>query len=668
MSAQFQVLFQALGLTLVHFCWQGALIAAVAKLADMALPSQKPKTRYALSLGALIAMAGAAVMTFAYEQIRLSQVTVPVAPLPELPAAPLVQANPLTPLLPWLDAVWAGGVLLLSLRMLMGLWTIHRLSSGAVLVPEAVAARFARAVRDAGLRPVRIRMHPRIDGPFVVGLFRSVVYLPVSAVTTLSPDQLDAVLAHEIEHIRRADFAWNLLQTVLETLFFYHPAVWWLGRALREQRELCCDDAAVRSCDDPLTYATALLSLEEQRRVQPHLAMALNGNDRGPSLLSRIGRILGDTPMTSRSTPPSAARPVLFAVPLVLVTLAALAVPAAQVAANTAPAAKKQCNIKSPESVTPGNPAQAAAAKADDQDQASDESPAAEATDADVEPQNFWSGLMPKSSKPMKAIEGKEWKEKAEKINKEWKSQNWAWVKQAQDWASSTAGFGNQQDIQRANIDALRQAADETRRQAEQVRNQDARQADMLSEAAERMARNAEAMQKNIDAQAAKQDAMQYEIEAQARAADDVRYQTDAESRKAQAAARAAEAKVRARGDGYYITTDRPLPPEAPMPPAAPRAIPAPPAAPAAPAAPAPAPSPAAAPTPPSPPSPLSPVVVHLKPLSVTTPMTVALATPMVNVKVRDQVYKVTVKTLTIKPDAKVHVHTDVVVNAESDS
>ena len=103
------------------------------------------------------------------------------------------------------------------------------------------------------------------------------------------------MLAHELAHVRRADYLWNLIQTMVETLFFFHPAVWWLGRRLRQQRELCCDDVAVQSCADPLVYATALLRLEERRSQRLSLAMALDGHRPWSGLRVRIARILGET-------------------------------------------------------------------------------------------------------------------------------------------------------------------------------------------------------------------------------------------------------------------------------------------------------------------------------------------------------------------------------------
>ncbi|MFT4077255.1 MAG: M56 family metallopeptidase [Asticcacaulis sp.] len=313
---------EALGFTLVHFCWQAALIAAAYKLAEMAWPNLKPQARYSLGLAALLAMTLVAVATFLYEEIRLFQLAPAVAAAP-VPVA--VGENPafsLSNWLPWLDAVWLIGVIALTFRMITSLCQVHGLKKHAQAAPIAVQDRFSAALRRFGLTgKVQVRLHPAISGPFVVGAFRAVVYLPLSAVTALSPAQLDAVLSHELEHIRRADYLWNLVQNLIETLFFYHPAVWWIGAKLREQRELCCDDAAINTCEDPITYATALLNLEEQRRGMPgNLAMALNGQGRH-ELLSRISRILGEAPDSRLKV-----RPVAFVLlPAMLLTLTAFA-------------------------------------------------------------------------------------------------------------------------------------------------------------------------------------------------------------------------------------------------------------------------------------------------------------------------------------------------------
>jgi BlaR1 peptidase M56 len=164
-----------------------------------------------------------------------------------------------------------------------------------VEVPEAVYANFVWQCAQLGItRQVSLRISEHIQGPLALGIVRLLIILPASALMALSPEQLEAVLAHELAHVRRADYLWNLIQTMVETLFFFHPAVWWVGRRLRQQRELCCDDVAVQSCADPLVYATALLRLEERRGQQPSLAMALDGHRPWSGLRVRIARILGE--------------------------------------------------------------------------------------------------------------------------------------------------------------------------------------------------------------------------------------------------------------------------------------------------------------------------------------------------------------------------------------
>jgi Zn-dependent protease with chaperone function len=203
----------------------------------------------------------------------------------------------LSQFLPWLDVAWLLGVACLSMRTVCGWRLIHRLRRSALLeAPEVVYVNFVRLCERLGItRQVSLYISQHIQGPLAIGIVRSLVILPASALMALSPEQLEAVLAHELAHVRRADYFWNLIQTMVETLLFFHPAVWWLGRRLRQQRELCCDDVAVESCADPLVYATALLRLEERRSQRLNLAMALDGHRPWSGLSLRIARILGET-------------------------------------------------------------------------------------------------------------------------------------------------------------------------------------------------------------------------------------------------------------------------------------------------------------------------------------------------------------------------------------
>jgi len=304
---------ESLGWTLVHFCWQAAAIALVYWLTDAVLRKARSQTRYVLALATMLLMLISALATFAYEETRGDAA---LSSSPDAFSSPAMAAIgsslsglktagtttppvllPLSRFMPWLDVAWLLGVACLSTRTIGGWWLIHRLRRSMVLkAPEAVYSNFVCLCERLGItRQVSLYISHHIQGPLTIGVVRSVVIVPASALMALSPEQLEAVLAHELAHVRRADYLWNLIQTMVETLLFFHPAVWWLGHRLREQRELCCDDVAVESCADPLVYATALLRLEERRSHRLNLAMALDGHRPWSGLSARIARILGET-------------------------------------------------------------------------------------------------------------------------------------------------------------------------------------------------------------------------------------------------------------------------------------------------------------------------------------------------------------------------------------
>lgn len=341
---------EATAWTLIHFCWQAALIAGVYRLASIAFTRRASESRYVLALAALLAMPVAAVFTFAWE-VRspaspvystvtnaLASGDFPrmVAPgtAPSTPSTAAHVANSLPSLMGWIDAFWVIGVLALSVRGVGGWWLIHRLRASAMQqAPEAVLAAFQRLSHGLRLRKtVLLRISNAIASPITVGTVRAIVLLPISAVTLLGPDELEVVLAHELAHVRRADFLWNLVQTLVETLFFFHPAVWWISGCVRHERELCCDDLALKICPNPVVYASALFHLEEHRSRQMRLAMALDGHQSPQTLRMRIARILGESmPMNaSRSLRPFSAAAVFAAVVVLLL-------PAPQVIAGLRP-------------------------------------------------------------------------------------------------------------------------------------------------------------------------------------------------------------------------------------------------------------------------------------------------------------------------------------------
>lgn len=319
--------WQALGWTLLHFLWEGTVIALVYRLLDLAFARRSASVRYVLALVALLCMPAAALATLAYEEVSLDPATAHVVGAIHSAASTvqtfgpsLTEGTALAPfrasqryfsghLMLWLDGLWLAGVVLLSLRAVGGWWVLQRISQRTInLAPHTLRLRLDVLRRNMDIpRFVELRLSHKIANPVTAGVLRPWILLPVTALTTLSPEQIEVVLSHELAHIRRADYLWNLLQTMVETLFFFHPAVWWISRRVREERELCCDDVAMACCNDPAVYATALLRLEEERKSRLRLAMALDGHQSRAGLRSRILRILGDEEQPNRVRPISLA-------------------------------------------------------------------------------------------------------------------------------------------------------------------------------------------------------------------------------------------------------------------------------------------------------------------------------------------------------------------------
>jgi len=318
-----------LSLVLLHFLWQGAALAALALAALLALRRAKPAARYLALLVVLAAMVAAPVATFlvlpgiaapvsvappaaeparghspAPPAIDLSASTAahlpaPAGSSPAGPAPRLAQAwQWLDARLAWVAAGWAVGVILLSLRLLLGWIGVARVrrrkAQPAAERWQTAMAALAQRLRVA--RPVRLLESAAAQVPTVIGWLRPVILLPASALIGLTSQQVEALIAHELAHIRRGDYLVNLLQTVVETLLFYHPAVWWVSHRIRVEREHCCDDLAVSCCGDPLAYARALTEMEHLRSAAPRPALAAGGG----SLPGRVYRLLGAAPAPCR--------------------------------------------------------------------------------------------------------------------------------------------------------------------------------------------------------------------------------------------------------------------------------------------------------------------------------------------------------------------------------
>ena len=297
------------GWTLIHFVWQGGLIAVATAAGLRLMRRGSSEARYATACIGLAAMFAAPLITATslwtsgtgLVRVENAREADPAAEPANVPAMPAETASAfpsgaaampgLDPWLSYIVSAWLAGVVVLMGRFAGGCWRLHRLQVAfareAVSRWQSVSEEIARRLRV----PVAFRVveSSAVDAPSAIGWIRPVIVLPVAAMANLAPAQIEAILAHELAHVRRHDYGVNLLQTLVETLLFYHPGVWWVSARVREAREHCCDDAAVGVCGERTAYAAALAELASWRSRQTVLTVGATDG----SLLARIRRLLG---------------------------------------------------------------------------------------------------------------------------------------------------------------------------------------------------------------------------------------------------------------------------------------------------------------------------------------------------------------------------------------
>jgi len=306
---------EAITSALFHSLWQNASVGFLLWIVLVVLRHRTANARYLASCGALALMVALPVAT----ALVLAQPPVPVAssaPIAViaiasasdvvLPPAPVWveadgwQLNWYAVLKPWMLPLWLGGVLVCSLRLVLASMHTVALRRQCALEQGPITAVVSKLAARMGVRRVvSIRVASTTIAPATFGFFRPVILLSSATVLGISPQQLEAVLAHELAHIRRHDYLVNVLQMLAETLFFYHPGIWWASRRIRVERELCCDDVAVQACGDVVCYAQALTSVARLQLAQSGIALGAAG---GP-LLMRIQRLLG-VASVGRPVPP----------------------------------------------------------------------------------------------------------------------------------------------------------------------------------------------------------------------------------------------------------------------------------------------------------------------------------------------------------------------------
>ena len=348
------------GWALAHSVWQGALVALAFAAANWLLRESGAQARYLAGCAALaliIALPVTTVLVAGPSRTPAARLQ-PVSPTSaakgaqasapagsvgerlmtsvffdsgvadESAAAPLAEwaGARFESALPWLALAWAACVALLAARLAGGWARATRMARArrherdAPREWERSLLRLARRMKVS--RAVRLCRSAMVEVPTVVGWLRPVILVPLGAMAGLTPAQVEAVLAHELAHVRRHDYLVNILQTLVETVLFFHPAAWWISGRVRAEREHACDDLAVEATGDVLLYARALAALEESRQGLRVTELALAAN--GGSLVRRIQRLIRLQPSAAPHRPRAAA------------ALAAIALCCAAVFAHTA--------------------------------------------------------------------------------------------------------------------------------------------------------------------------------------------------------------------------------------------------------------------------------------------------------------------------------------------
>jgi beta-lactamase regulating signal transducer with metallopeptidase domain/uncharacterized protein involved in exopolysaccharide biosynthesis len=300
------------GWILLHSLWQGALIGVGFALVRFALRKQSAQARYLAGCVCLTLALAAPLLTLFLSPVPMHEQSVaypelfhsgPAASAQEIVVAPTASGENwllwgiqsaaifLSQLAPWMTIAWLAGVAFSSCKLLRGFWWVQTIRRKEA---DSVSADLLKRLDDlrrrlAISRPVRLLKSALVEVPTVVGWLRPVILLPAASLAGLTPGQLEAILVHELAHVRRFDYLVNIFQCLIETLMFYHPVVWWISRCVREEREHCCDDVVVKVCGNRVAYARALATLEGFRAEMPQLAFAATGG----SLLNRVRRLLG---------------------------------------------------------------------------------------------------------------------------------------------------------------------------------------------------------------------------------------------------------------------------------------------------------------------------------------------------------------------------------------
>lgn len=294
----------AISWTLLHSLWQGLIAALLASLVILFTRHAKAATRYNLLLGVFVLQLLAAGVTFSVilnrsvddstvantqttSAIVLPQTTVDATAQTGFSERMYTYFNEHAPLI---VSIWLFVILLMLVKMMAELAYLQKLRSQKVFQPsDAWKEMVQRLSAEFSIsKPVTLLESAIAKGPVVIGFLKPVILMPLSLLSNFSPEQIEAILRHELAHIRRNDYIVNMIQSVAEIIFFFNPSIWWISSLIRDEREHCCDELAVNGNMNKRVFVEALLSFQEYQ-LAGRFAQGFAG--RRYKMLHRVQRI-----------------------------------------------------------------------------------------------------------------------------------------------------------------------------------------------------------------------------------------------------------------------------------------------------------------------------------------------------------------------------------------
>ena len=194
--------------------------------------------------------------------------------------------------MPLIVLIWFAGLIAFTLKTLGGFVYAQRLKYHKIYKVgsdwDNVVKKLSRKLNVT--QKIKIYESALAKVPMLIGHLKPVILMPLGTITGLPADQVETIIAHEIAHIKRSDYLFNIIQNFIEIIFFYHPAVWWISGIIKTEREHACDDAALEACGNPVVYSWALLNLKREEGIDPDLVMTLFKKNN--ELLGRIKRMV----------------------------------------------------------------------------------------------------------------------------------------------------------------------------------------------------------------------------------------------------------------------------------------------------------------------------------------------------------------------------------------